>query len=200
VKGLVAPSRHGHFTLESGYHTDLWLTLDELFCDPTAIAPSVEALAERLRPHRVSIVCGPLLGGAFLAQSVATLLGARFAYTEPASTSRNSALFAATYRLPPALRSHVAGHRVAVVDDVISAGSSVRATVAALEQEGASTTVIGALMLLGDRASPFFEEQQIPIENLERRPFQLWTPDRCPLCSSDVPLEDPRETDRLGNR
>jgi orotate phosphoribosyltransferase len=44
------PSRHGHFLLESGYHTDLWLTLDTLFVCPQAITPIVSALADLLRP------------------------------------------------------------------------------------------------------------------------------------------------------
>jgi len=35
------PSRRGHFALESGYHTDLWITLDALFVDPASLAPHV---------------------------------------------------------------------------------------------------------------------------------------------------------------
>ena len=65
------PARRGHFLLESGYHTDLWFTLDALFVAPKDIAPRVVALAELLRPYSISAVCGPLLGGAFLAQAVA---------------------------------------------------------------------------------------------------------------------------------
>ena len=54
-------SRNGHFLLESGYHSDTWFDLDALFVDPAAIAPQVDALAELLRPHYVSAICGPLL-------------------------------------------------------------------------------------------------------------------------------------------
>ena len=64
LKGL--PAREGYFLLESGYHTDVWLTLDALFVSPRDLAPLVSALAARLRPHGVSAVCGPLLSGAFL--------------------------------------------------------------------------------------------------------------------------------------
>lgn len=77
------PARRGHFLLESGYHTDLWLTLDALFVDPRRVAPLVNALAERLRLHAMTAVCGPLVGGAFLAQALATALGIGFYYTEP---------------------------------------------------------------------------------------------------------------------
>ena len=49
-----------------------------LFADSQAIAPFVEALVVQLRGHAVDIVCGPLLGGAFLAQLVAQSLAADF--------------------------------------------------------------------------------------------------------------------------
>ena len=189
------PARSGHFLLESGYHSELWLTLDDLFCDPEAIAPLIETLAERLRPHRPSVVCGPLLGGAFLAQAVATAMGARFCYTEPADSGGDGELYAARYRLPVALIPHVRGRTVAVVDDVISAGSSVRATVAALDAAGASIVAVGALMTLGDRAMGYFADEGIPVETLDRRAFELWAPDRCPLCNAHIPLEDPRTAD-----
>jgi orotate phosphoribosyltransferase len=187
------PARQGHFLLESGLHTDLWLTLDAVFVDPEPIAPLIAALAHKLRPHAVSAVCGPLLGGAFLAQAIAGRLGARFYYTEPVPAPPEPGLFKATYRLPSELRRRARGERLAVVDDVISAGSSVRATIAALTAAGASTVVVGALLVLGDAAVTHFAEQRVPLEALDRRDFNLWSPFDCPLCHAGRPLEDPRQ-------
>ncbi len=187
------PERRGHFLLESGFHSDVWLTLDELFADPASIAPLVAVLADRLRPHAAEAVCGPLLGGAFLAQAIATTLDLRFYYTEPVVAPRDETLFSADYRLPSALTRTVRGRQVAVVDDVISAGSSVRATVAALDSAGATTVAVGALAVLGDPAWKHFAEQGIPVETLQRRSLDLWSPSECPLCQSGSPLEDPRE-------
>jgi orotate phosphoribosyltransferase len=186
------PARRGHFLLESGYHTDLWLTLDALFVDPRHVAPLVAALADRLRRHAVSAVSGPMLGGAFLAQALATHLGVEFYYTEPGPASAGAGLFTATYQLPGELRERARGHRVAVVDDVISAGSSVRGTVAALTAAGASTAVVGAFLVLGDSALTHFSECGVPVETLGRRDFMLWAPRDCPLCGTGAPLEDPR--------
>ena len=45
------PARHGHFLLESGDHTDLWVTLDALFVDPAVIALCVTTLADQLHAH-----------------------------------------------------------------------------------------------------------------------------------------------------
>ena len=186
------PARRGHFLLESGYHTDLWLTLDGMFVDTRALAPLVADLAARLRPHAPTAVCGPLLGGAFLAQAVATVLGVAFYFTEPDPTPADPGLFRAKYRLPAELIRRVGGARVAVVDDVISAGSSVRATTDALSAAGASVVAVGALLVLGDAADKHFAERGVPVEAVGRADFSLWKPDECPLCRDGVPLEDPR--------
>jgi len=187
----AVPSRDGHFRLESGYHTNTWLTLDGLFIDQAAIRPAVAALADRLRAHEPTAICGPFVGGAFLAQLLAAQLQARFFYTQPVAAAANSGLFTARYELTPDLRRWIAGERVAVVDEVISAGSSVRATVVAVEAAGASIVAVAALVVLGDAALTHFASARIPVETLDARPFPMWTPDACPLCASRIDLEDP---------
>jgi orotate phosphoribosyltransferase len=189
------PVRKGHFLLESGYHTDVWLTLDLLFVTPSSIAPAVTSLADRLRGHGFSAVCGSLMGGAFLAQALATVLDTAFYYTEPMVPSGGAGLFAVEYRLPPGLRQRARGLRVAVVDDVISAGSSVRATVAALGSAGASIAVVGSLMTLGDVGRMHFSGLGVPLESLAHRDLTLWKPADCPLCRDGSPLEDPGAVD-----
>jgi orotate phosphoribosyltransferase len=187
----TVPSRDGHFRVESGYHTNIWLTLDGLFTDAAAIMPAVTELAERLRPHGATAICGPFVGGAFLAQLLAIRLQARFFYTQPVAAEANRGLFTARYALTPDLQRQIAGERVAVVDEVISAGSSVRATAAAVEAAGASIVAVAALAVLGDTALTHFASARIPVETLDARPFTMWTPDRCPLCAARVDLEDP---------
>jgi orotate phosphoribosyltransferase len=187
------PGRRGHFLLESGYHTDLWLTLDAMFVEPATTAPLVSRLAERLRRHDITAVCGPLLGGAFLAQGLATTLGVRFYCTVPDAKPRppGAGLFTARYYLPAGVASRIRGERIAVVDDVISAGSSVRATIAALDDAGASTIVVGSFMMLGEAGVRHFAERALPVETLDRQPFNLWQPADCPLCAAGSELQDP---------
>src|SRR5262245_31468373 len=55
---LLRVGRNGHFLLESGFHTELWLDLDLLFLRPRALAPLVTALAGRLSGYHVDAVCG----------------------------------------------------------------------------------------------------------------------------------------------
>lgn len=192
-RGIIndLPARRGHFLLESGYHTDLWLSLDMLFLDPRAIAPLITELAGRLDPYRVSAVCGPLVGGAFLAVALAAELGSRFYFTQPTPGTGATGLFTAEYGLPHELQRRAGGERIAVVDDVISAGSSVRATIAALTAAGARTVAVGSLLVLGSAGLDYFSGNAIPVEALEHYDFTLWEPISCPLCEAGTLLEDP---------
>lgn len=185
------PARRGHFLLESGYHTDLWFNLDALFVSPSDLAPQIAALSDLLRPYSISAVCGPLLGGAFLTHAVASNMGLRFYFTQQVPGKNLDPLFAAEYQLPPELRRQVGNERIAIVDDVVSAGSSVRATAQELLAAGAQTVVVGALMVLGNQAVDYFSARGIPLVALARRDFNLWAPDECPLCRAGASLENP---------
>ena len=184
------PCRRGHFALESGLHADTWLELDALIVDPRALQPRIDALAALVAPHRPTAICGPLLGGAFVAQALAITMGLRFYPTERvADVGPADGLFAAAYRVPSGLRASLAGARCAVVDDAISAGSSVRASIAALEEGGASIVGVGALLVLGTRAVDHFAARGVPLVAAHRVPFESWTPADCPHCLAGVPLD-----------
>jgi len=186
----LARARRGHFQLESGLHSGLWFDLDAAFVDQAALDPFVTQLAQALRRHDIEAVCGPLTGGAFLAQLVARLLGSEFYFTSPAAP-RGPAIFSARYQLPAATGDRMLGKRVALVDDVMSAGSSLRATLAAVEAHGAIPVVVGALHVLGTHGADFFKERGLRIETTGRSSFESWRPPECPLCAAGVPLDDP---------
>jgi orotate phosphoribosyltransferase len=182
--------RRGHFLLESGYHAGLWLELDGLFGRPGQIAPFVTRLSARLAGYQPDLVCGPLLGGALLAHSVATALDTEFCFTQPGPPRNGDGLYRAQYRLPAAFRSRVRQRRVAIVDDVMSAGSSLRATCAELQACEAIPVAVGALLALGEVGTRYFAEaQRLPVEAVIRDTFEHWLPSECPLCAQGVPLE-----------
>lgn len=183
------PSYRGHFVLESGLHAETWLELDTLFIDPHALAPRVSALADLIASHDVTAVCGPLFGGAFVAHAIASRLRLRFYVAERVRSNPEDGLFEATYRLPPAQQARARQERFAVVDDVISAGSSVRATVNELSRLGARTVVIGALLTLGNRASEHFSPSGLPVIAPASSEFPMWEPGDCPHCRTGVPLQ-----------
>ncbi len=186
IAGL--PARSGHFVVESGLHTDLWLTLDALFLEPRSLAPAVARLAQALSAFGATAVCGPFVGGAFLAQALAVHLGLRFYYAELVRRPAGG-LFQAVYTLPAGLRGVAGGERFLVVDEAISAGSSVRATMASITEAGGHVTAVGTLLLLGDVAREHFQALGIPLVALASRPLNLWAPAECVLCRAGLPLE-----------
>jgi orotate phosphoribosyltransferase len=102
----------------------------------------------------------------------------------------STGLFPVEYRIPGALRGRVRGRRIAIVNDVISAGSSVRGTLADLRACGAEPVVIGALLVLGESAVHYAAEQGVALERLVLRESAQWLPLDCPLCAEGTPFED----------
>src|SRR5258705_9448300 len=134
--------------MECGYHSDSWFELGSLFADPRAVRPFVADLGRRLSPHQVDVVCGPMTGGAKVAEMIATELGIEAVVAERSETPGATGLFPVRYRIPDAERHRVRGRRIAIVDDAVSAGSAVRGTYADLVACGARPVALGALVVL----------------------------------------------------
>lgn len=181
VLGMMR-GRHGHFRLEPGHHSDLWLDVDAAFVRPARLSPVVADLARRLARHRPDAVCGPLTGGAFVAQLIAVELDIECYFTERISVS--DGLYSAEYRIGRPLT----GKRVAVADDAINAGSAVRATLTDIERTGGTPIALAALLVLGVPAVGLAADRGIPLEYAEFAENVIWSPDECPLCQAGVPF------------
>jgi orotate phosphoribosyltransferase len=182
-------ARHGHFKMESGYHSGTWFELGSLFDDPDTIRPFVAELARRLSRHRPEVVCGPIAGGARLAEMIATELGIDTVTAERFDASGATGLFPVQYRIGEAHRQKTRGRRIAIVDDAISAGSAVRGSHADLITCGALPVALGALVVFGDAAAQFAADSGLELEAIERMPFDMWRPTQCPLCKDGVALD-----------
>jgi len=181
----LARPRRGHFDLGTGFHGDLWLDLGALFLWPARLRPAAGQLAGHLRQYRPAAVCGPLSGGAFLAQAVAEILGAAFlpAYAEPGHPAR--------YHLPGSVRGQITGWRVAVVDDAVNAGTAVRASCQELRTAGAAPIAVAALLALGEAGTVITGTLGLPFHAAAALPSQVWPAAACPRCEAGAPLERP---------
>jgi len=191
------PARSGHFLFESGHHGDLWLELDALWSQPQQLASAVSTLARELAKHQPDAICGPKTGGAHLARLIAQELGLRAYATQknpasaPHAPAADHGLYQTTYSLSPADRLAVRQQRVALVDDVINAGSAARASLTELVACGAQPVAIGALLVLNESAAQLALQHRLPLVSLAQRTANLWEPAHCPLCSQGVPLATP---------
>jgi orotate phosphoribosyltransferase len=184
----LLPARKGHFLLESGHHGELWLEMERLLVRPAPVRDLAKALAGRVARHGPEVVCGPLVEGAFVALMVAEDLGLPFCYTVSRRTGDDGHLFPTRYELPPALGSLVTGERVAVVNDIINAGSAVRGSLEAVRNAGGTPVLAASLAVLGVAAQRLAEEHGVALEALEQVPNAIWRPAECPLCRAGEPL------------
>jgi orotate phosphoribosyltransferase len=185
----AAVAARGHFIYESGHHGDLWLDLDALFVDARRAQGWASVLAEQVDACRPEFVCGPLTGGAFVAQSMAAEIGAGFVFAERLVSAAGSV----RYRIPASLRGILRGRRVLLVDDVINAGSALLSTLADLLDCGAELVGLAALLTLGEAAAQIAAQRiaaqhNMPLFTLASLEREMWTPEACPLCESGVPL------------
>ncbi len=81
---------------------------------------------------------------------------------------------------------------MAVVNDVINAGSAVRGTLAALAECAAEPVAIGTLAVYGDSAGRLAASHALPLETLASFPSRIFEPDACPMCAKGTPLTEGR--------
>jgi orotate phosphoribosyltransferase len=185
----LARPRRGHFDLGTGYHGDLWLDLDALFLRPALVRPHARWLAGRLADHRIDAVCGPLAGGAFLAQTVADLMRVAFLPAYPASAAGPRET--AGYRLARTARDLVGGWRVGIVDDAVNAGTATRACFEHLRDLGAVPVAAGALLALGQASAMVAATMSLPFYTVATAASRVWPAGDCELCADGVPLTVP---------
>jgi orotate phosphoribosyltransferase len=184
----MLPAREGHFHLESGHHGERWLDLESLCLDVAAVRGVARRLAHRLSTYEIDAVCGPLVEGAFVALMVAEKLALPFTYATPQPPLAGDELFPVKYRVPAVLRPKLAGRRVAIINDVVGAGSAVRGTMDDLRACGGRPVVIGTLAVVGGSAARLAAENDVALETLAQISSRMWAPADCPLCAAGVPL------------
>jgi orotate phosphoribosyltransferase len=185
----LADGRRGHFLYESGYHSDLWFDLETLFRRPTAVRPFVVDLCRELTDFKPDVISGALIEGAFVALLVASELKREFVYALRFAEANQGSMFPVSYEVPKPLEHAIAGKRVALVNDVISAGSAVRGVLQSLRKANAEVVCIASLVVLGETFVEFARQQEIPLRTLLKMPNEMWKPEECPLCRKEVPLQ-----------
>jgi orotate phosphoribosyltransferase len=193
LNALLA-ARRGHFQLESGHHADTWLDLDTLFVHPRRLRPIAQALALKLAAHDIEAVCGPVVGGAYVAQMIAQELDLEFFHADRLVNVQPSGGLSVEYRIPNRTRGWLGGKRVSIVDDVISTGSAARGTYTDLVACGAKPVALGALLVLGFGAPTLAKSANMALESIAQLPSHYWPVGDCPLCAAKVALESPEAT------
>ena len=164
----------GHFLLTSGLHSPVYWEKFKILQYPEYTSQLCGLIAEHYKNERIEVVAGPTLGGVILAFETARQLKIRCAFAEKEGTTR-------VFRRGLAIEK---GHRVLVVDDILTTGGSVIEVINAVKSSGGLIVGIGILV---DRSEQKMD-LGFPIFSCLRSITQTYKPAECPLCSEGVPL------------
>jgi orotate phosphoribosyltransferase len=124
------------------------------------------------------VVASPALGGLIIGHEVARALGARHIFAERDAEGKMTLRrgFEVT-----------ADDRVAVVEDVMTTGGSIREVMEVIRANGAQVVAAGALI---DRSGGAVSVG-VPHHTLATLDATTWQPDRCPLCAAGQEVVKP---------
>jgi orotate phosphoribosyltransferase len=168
----------GHFLLSSGLHSPVYWEKFQVLQYPKYTEKLCRLIAEHFGKSGVQVVAGPTTGGIILAYEVGRQLGVRGIFAEKSQAGGRE--FRRGFRIAP-------GERVLIVDDVMTAGGSLRGTVDAVRRLGGNIVGIGVLV---DR-SPEKLEFDVHFFSCHRAEVITYPPEQCPLCAAGIPLVKP---------
>lgn len=181
----------GHFQLSSGLHSPQYVQCALVLSFPDYAKRLAESLAEPFKGEGITLVIGPALGGIVLSQEVARALRARAIFAERtvcrAQDDTGGEKGILSLRRGFRIQER---EKLLVVEDVVTAGGSVREVMRIVKEEGGTVRGVASLV---DRSSGQVDFG-VRWESLIRLDLKAYPPERCPLCPEGIPLE------KLGSR
>jgi orotate phosphoribosyltransferase len=170
----------GHFILKSGRHAGRYLEKFLVLQHPRFGVEVCRRLADALSEYSPTLVVGPTTGGVLLSFETARQLGGsvRAAFAEPIESGGRA--LRRGWRVAP-------DERVAIVDDILTTGTSLLETVEAVRSAGAEPVAAAVIV---DRSGGLFD-LGLPLHALGSLDIPSWEPDECELCAAGVALRKP---------
>lgn len=165
----------GHFLLTSGLHSPMYVEKFNVLQLPKETEKLCKALAEYFQDKEIDTVVGPMTGGILLAHEVGKALGTRAIFTERVDGKMT---FRRGFSLQP-------GERVAIVEDIVTTGGSVREVIDVVKSYGAIPVGVG---LLVNRSGGTADFGGVPSHALLELTVPTFKPEECPLCEAHVPM------------
>lgn len=131
----------GHFLLTSGRHSDVYFEKFRILEQPHVLSALCAEIASHYADKGIELVAGPTTGGIIIAFEVARQMGLPAVYVETENGVK-------TLRRNKTISD---GVKTLIVDDVLTTGTSLFETRAAIETAGGSVEGYGVLI---DRSAP----------------------------------------------
>ena len=176
-----------HFVYNSGRHSSVYINKDALYLHTGIISQLCQNMAQPYDAEQIDVVVGPVLGGIVLSQWTTYSLNSRRAtgetlavYAEKEQGSDQNFTFHRGYD------QHIAGKNILVVEDILTTGGSVRRVIELVRKHGGNVIGVSALCNRGNVQSQDIGD--VPIHTLITLDLATYTPEECPFCEQQVPI------------
>ncbi len=173
----------GHFKLSSGNHSQFYLQSAKVLEDPKTAKLLADELALQIKKSGLAVdtVCAPALGGLIAGFALATALDVRSIFAERVDGEM-------TIRRGFEIKK---GEKVLMCEDIITTGGSAMEAAKVVKALGGEIVGVAALANRGfcHREDSDIQTkpncklpQDIPFFALADFTFEMYSPDKCPLC------------------
>lgn len=168
---------HGHFLLTSGRHSDIYFEKFRVLERPDVLSALCHEVATHYTGQGFDCVAGPTTGGIIIAFEVARQMGLPSVYVE---TENGVKTLRRNKTLAP-------GTRTLIVDDVLTTGTSLVESKAAIENAGG--TVVAAAILIDRAQTP--PALGCPLFSAYKVEAISYAPDEVPAELAAIPVVKP---------
>lgn len=178
----------GHFVFSSSKHGDAYLNKDLIYAHPALFTELARMLASLCSMSRPQIIVGASMGGALLANRVASVFyEAGFsnilsAYAEEIMIEKEKIrVFRREYD------KLIESKRVLVVEDIGTSGDTTRKVVRAVRLIGGEVTGIGVVW---NRGEVDLSDLKVPLVRylVKKIVGMLYSESECPMCKEGMPI------------
>jgi orotate phosphoribosyltransferase len=160
----------GHFKLTSGRHSNRYMQCAQVLQYPHFTEKLAAHIAEKYNGEKIDFVIGPAMGGIIVSYEVARQLGVPGIFCE---RENGKMALRRGFKLEP-------GHKVLVVEDVVTTGGSVVEVMEIVRQSGAE--VVGVAVLVDRSAGKV--DFGVRTEAVLSMDIESWEATECPLCKA----------------
>ncbi|MDD4802500.1 MAG: orotate phosphoribosyltransferase [Syntrophomonas sp.] len=160
----------GHFKLTSGRHSNRYMQCAQVLKYPQFTEKLAAHIAEKYAGEKIDFVIGPAMGGIIVSYEVARQLKVPGIFCE---RQDGQMVLRRGFELKP-------GHRVLVVEDVVTTGGSVVEVIDIVRQSGAEVAGVAVLV---DRSGGMVDFG-VRKEAVLTMDIESWEQADCPLCKA----------------
>lgn len=191
-EGMKAVITNDHFVYKSGKHGSAYVNKEAIYPSTLKIYRICSEISEILKNSAcdVEVIAAPTIGGVILGNNTAHHLNiSKTDLFNPGNFKEIFSVYAEEENGERIFKRGydklIQGKRVAIVDDVVTTGGTVRKMIDAVRKFGGEVV---AVVVLCNRGGLTEKDLGVPFFALTNIPLEAWAEAECPLCVKGVPI------------